>query len=80
MPLPGYWKKRALDAEAKIAAAGSVMEVFEQRIKALPVLASITRDGRHNNFTFTRNGKVIVISAYGTWDDDVDGWKRDLLE
>ena len=82
-----HWKARALAAEAAIVQAQAALDDATTRLDAIAmmqreraVLISIAQDGRVLRFTFTRNGALVVCETYGTLDQDVPGWKRDLLE
>lgn len=81
------WKQRAIAAEAQLAAATVALTEANEQLKGLQLtladraaLISITRNGRMNRFMFVRNGQLLTIETMGTWDDDVDGWKKQLLE
>ncbi|QWY83200.1 hypothetical protein [Rhizobium phage RHph_X2_24] len=43
-------------------------------------LIAIERDGRVNKFTFIRNGQQLTIETMGLLSDDVNRWKKELLE
>jgi hypothetical protein len=81
------WRKRALVAEAEAATLRTTIAQIQQqlygvelRFKERAALMSITRKGRTTRFIFIRNGEMIPVETIGTWDDDVDGWKKRLLE
>lgn len=83
----GGWKKRALDAEAKISVLNASLNVAREHLNGIELrfaeraaLVSIVQTGRINRFTFLRNGQIHVVETYSTMEDDVPGWKRDLLE
>ena len=42
-------------------------------------LISITRNGRINRWLFARGNELIAIETIGSWDDDIEKWKTDLL-
>lgn len=81
------WKERALIAEAELATTQAALATAEQHLAGIELrfaeraaLVSITRQGRINKFMFLRNGQLTTIETMGTWDDDVEGWKKALLE
>ena len=85
--LGGGWRNRALVAEAETATLRAALDIAQQelngiqlRLKERAALVSLTREGRKLRFIFTRNNELITVEAIGTWDDDVDAWKRQLLE
>ena len=82
----GGWKKRALDAEAKISVLNAALDVAREQLNGIELrfaeraaLVSIVQTGRINRFTFLRNGQVHVVETYSTMEDDVPGWKSALL-
>lgn len=77
--LGGQWKRRALEAEAQVQACREAMEGIDLRFRERAALMSITRDGALLRFTFVRHDQLHMIETYGTWSDDVEGWKRALL-
>ena len=50
-----------------------------QELKKQSILVGIERNGRVNEFTFVRNGKMIKIETMGLISDDLPGWKEKLL-
>lgn len=81
------WRDRALVAEAanalyeaQLTALNEQLQGIELRFAEQASLISIVRDGRKIRFNFTRHGNLYSIEVMGTWDDDVDGWKRALLQ
>lgn len=83
---PVDWRTRALLAEAELATVRTALETatehlqgVELRFRSRAALTNITREGRKLHFTFVRNGELHRVTAMGTWDDDVDQWKKDLL-
>jgi len=57
------------------------IDALEQLVLNRAALISIERvDGRIIRFTFTRRGQVFRCETYGTWDQDVDAWRKALLE
>jgi len=80
------WKARALAAEGANAILNAAIDqakegftALEARLSERAALVSIVREGRKVRFIHVRNGKSHIIEMYGTWDDDVDGWKAALL-
>jgi hypothetical protein len=49
-----------------------------ERIKDLPVLVSLEREGRLNKFIFARGDKLIAIETMGLISDDFGQWRKDL--
>lgn len=49
-------------------------------ISGVPILVAIKPAGRLLRFTFSRNGQSHQIETYSTMSDDVEAWKRDLLQ
>jgi phosphoribosylaminoimidazole-succinocarboxamide synthase len=78
--LRNSWKSRAQAAEAAAAQAKELLEGLALRLEDRAALISIVRDGRKLRFGFVRNGKLTYVECMGTWDDDVDAWKRELLK
>lgn len=83
----GYWKRRAEQLAIDLAARDEQLESLKQaldgmelRFKERAALMSIVREGRMIRFMFARDDKLHFIQMLGTWDDDLDQWKRDLLE
>jgi hypothetical protein len=81
------WKERAVIAEAELATTQAALETAQQHLAGIELrfaeraaLVSIARQGRINKFMFLRNGQLTTVECMGTWDDDVDGWKKALLE
>lgn len=81
-----YWRSRAEAAEASLAKVSQALDEasehlagVQHRFEEQAILISIVRDGRINRFNFTRNRQLYSIETMGIWDDDVEGWKRDLL-
>jgi hypothetical protein len=86
MPSIDYYKRKAAtavqrlaEAEAALAQASNTIKMVEAINADRACLISITRDNRRIKFTFVRNGQLTTIETMGTWDDDVDGWQRELL-
>lgn len=82
----GLWKKRALEAEAALAAQTAAIDQAKEYLNGVQLLmaeratlVSITRDGQAIRFIFARNETLHHIDTYGTWDCDVEGWKKVLL-
>jgi hypothetical protein len=75
----GEWQGRAIAAEAALKVAQEGMEGFDLLMQQRASLVSITREGRYIRFMFMRNNRPTVIKVMGTWDDDVEGWKRELF-
>lgn len=82
-----YWQDRATVAEAELAIAKAALAVAEEHLQGIELrfasraaLVSITRSGRLNRFLFVRNGNMITVETYSTMEDDLPGWKRELLE
>lgn len=80
------WKARAIAAEGANAILNAALDqaklgftALEARLSERAALVSIVREGRKVRFIHVRNGKSHIIEMYGTWDDDVDGWKAALL-
>lgn len=83
----GYWQGRANRAEAEaeklrqaLTAATEHLDSIELQMQQRAVLASINTTGRTTKFLFTRNGQTHIIETYSTMNDDVTGWRRDLLQ
>lgn len=81
------WKARALAAEAKLKDANASLEVAAEYIEEMikqrdnrAGLVSIERIGRLNRFGFVRHKKMIYVETYGTINDDVQGWKKELID
>ena len=71
----------------RIKELNEALEIARQQLAAIELLQrdracliSITREDRINRFTFVRNGQLTTIETYSMMDDNVTGWKRDLLE
>lgn len=82
-----YWKDRTTVAEAELAVAKAAIAAAEEHLQGIELrfasraaLVSITRSGRLNRFLFVRNGQMTTVETYSTMEDDLPGWKRDLLE
>ncbi len=43
-------------------------------------LVGINREGRSNKFIFVRNGQMFEVETMGLLSDDVQQWRKDLLE
>lgn len=77
----GYWRKRAMKAEQQLAALREGLAGMELRFKERAALISIVRiDGRIVRFGFVRHDQIYFIEMIGSWSDDLDQWKRDLLQ
>lgn len=75
-----YWRRRAERAEAALAEISESIAGLELLQGERANLISITRNGRMNRWLFSRGTDLISIETVGSWDDDVDAWKHDLLE
>lgn len=77
-------RNRAEAAEQSLAAheqaTRATLEAMAKRAADRAALMNIELKGRVLRFTFVRAGGVVHIECMGTWDDDVAGWKRMLLE
>jgi hypothetical protein len=69
------WRKRAEAAEAAIAVRDHYIAELEARTR----LIDIQREGRWVKFVFMRGPDITQITTIGTWDDDIEEWKRKLL-
>lgn len=58
----------------------AALEIADRRAADRSTLLSIHKDGRRIVFTFARNNEVHRIGAIGTWDDDIEGWKKLLID
>lgn len=56
------------------------ISAFGQHLSSKAVLLDIKPAGRLLRFTFARHGQSHQIEMYSTMSDDVEGWKRDLLQ
>lgn len=81
------WKVEALNVRAellvcqqRLSDAREQLDGIELRLRERAALISITREGRKLHFTFVRNGSPYRVTCMGTWSDDVDGWKKELLQ
>lgn len=74
------WRKRALEAEARLETALQMLDAMARKFQEANTLISINRDGRQNVFTFIRNNEIHRIRTIGTWDDDIDAWKKLLID
>jgi len=70
------WISRAQMKRLKDAAEATTASV--ERIKDLPVLVSLEREGRLNKFIFARGDKLIAIETMGLISDDFGQWRKDL--
>jgi len=70
------WISRAQMKRLKEAAEATTESV--ERIKDLPVLVSLERNGRVNKFIFARGEKMICIETMGLISDDFGQWRKDL--
>lgn len=77
--LGGYWKRRALAAEAKLAEAAETIKGIELRLQDRAALISMVKDGRGRRLLFTRKGELTPLHVYGTIATDWDGMERKLL-
>ncbi len=82
-----YWRKRAQAAEAQLAEAkdrlvfaNAALDGMKRRFDERAALISIRREGRRIFFTFARAGEIIRVDALGTWNDDVELWKKLLID
>lgn len=76
----GKWRERALAAEAQVEAAKGAVETLTTLIKNAPILQGIQKVGRTNRLTFIRDGKTYNVVMISTWDDEIEQWRKDLLE
>lgn len=67
---------RIAEAEERLARA----EAAAQEMAKHAYLLGITREGRSNKFVFVRNGEMFEIETMGLLSDDVQQWRKDLLE
>lgn len=84
--------KRAIGEKLlkRLADANEQLKQFKQRVteaeavvellKTRPVLVSIEAINGKNVFMFVRNGHAYRIETYNAWDDDLQQWRKDLLE
>ena len=79
-------RPRNRDAE-KIAALESEnaqlrteLTTLRTHVMNMPVLVGIKAAGRLLRFTFVKGGVSYQIETYSTMSDDVEAWKRDLLQ
>jgi hypothetical protein len=70
------WISRAQMKQLKEAAEATTASV--ERIKDLPVLVSLERNGRVNKFIFARGEQMICIETMGLISDDFGQWRKDL--
>ena len=75
-----HWRRRAEAAEASLADMRETLDGLELLLAERATLISITRNGRMNRWLFTRGPDLVSIETVGSWDDDIETWKRDLLE
>lgn len=75
-----HWRRRAERAEAALSDMRDTIDGLELLQGERATLISITRNGRMNRWLFTRGDSLVSIETVGSWDDDIDAWKRDLLE
>lgn len=71
---------KAAELYRQVEAATVALELQHRRNLEKCVLISLHRDGRQNVFTFSRNGEIHRIRTLGTWDDDIDEWKKLLID
>lgn len=76
----GSWKSRALAAEAELEAVRNILDGIDLRFQDRTALMSIVRVDRKIRFGFVRYNEPFYIEVYGSWDDDVDEWTRQLLQ
>lgn len=67
-------------AAERIKFLEAALDGMTARFNRRATLESVDTNGRRIIFRFQRNGKFYTIEAMGTWDDDIEGWRRDLLE
>lgn len=70
------WRQRALVAETQLEAARAAVAAAADA----PRLIGIEQRGRVNRFTFMRGDRTVSIETYGTLNDTVSLWRRELLE
>jgi len=82
-----YWRDMATTLQAQLDVTNAALETATEHLAGIELrfanraaLISLGRDGRKLNFTFVRNKELIRITAMGTWEDDLDQWKRELFE
>jgi hypothetical protein len=76
-----YEKLRQVEAAyAKLETTHAGLLAIVAALEKRAFLVGIERAGKLNKFTFARNGSLSVIETYGTLSDDVNGWKKELLE
>lgn len=82
-----YWKSRAEAAEAALTQCQAGLAIAQEHLAGIELrmndraaLVSIVRQGRVNRFLFVRNGNTIMVETYSALEDDLPGWKRELLE
>lgn len=70
------WKARALAAEQLLHDQQRLIEELNQRAFVVDIRPS----GKKVRFAFMRAGTVIPIDFYKLIGDDIDQWKKDLIE
>lgn len=87
MPTPDAWKRRYERAEAERLRLAAELDEAKQQVTAIEqialtraLLVGIERDGRRVIFTFSRRGQVHRCETYGTWDQPVEQWRKELVE
>ena len=75
----GYWRRRAEKAEALLTDMRGQIDILEKLNAERASVISITRTGRMNRWLFSRGANLISIETVGTWEDDIDTWKEQLL-
>lgn len=93
MPSIDYYKRKCdrltKERDAAVAALRQVndriafamvqIDAIEAAAANRATLISIERNNRKIKFTFHRNNHLTTIETYGTWDDDVESWNKELL-
>lgn len=75
----GYWKRRALEAEAALAQAHEAFDSLQKLVDSRAALVSITRKGRTARLLFIRNNELTAIETYVTMETDWNEIERKLL-
>lgn len=65
---------------AKIAEAETHLEAARETMRQRAALVAMETEGRTLKLTFVRNGEIIQIETMLTLDQDLPGWRRQLLE
>lgn len=51
-----------------------------EKLRKRSYIIGIERKGRKNIFTFVRDGQLYKIETYNTISDDINGWRKTLIE